>query len=92
MAESSTAGARRRGTGRGRRWGHRRGQEEEDVVDDFEETTWFVCVIPRGTVAHRCLGRLREMEQDVPQTIDIDFLTEIGSISQVREFMPTTSA
>ncbi|MFS8028458.1 hypothetical protein Hanom_Chr16g01510811 [Helianthus anomalus] len=86
MAESSAAGARRRGAGRGR--GH--GQEKM-VVDDFEETTQFVCVIPRGTVAHRCLGGLREMELDAPRTIDIDFLNNIGSIGRVREFMPSTS-
>ncbi|MFS7939305.1 hypothetical protein Hanom_Chr05g00450151 [Helianthus anomalus] len=31
------------------------------------------------------------MELDVPRTIDIDFLTDIGSIGRVREFMPATS-
>ncbi|MFS7973247.1 hypothetical protein Hanom_Chr09g00854411 [Helianthus anomalus] len=61
-------------------------------MDDFEETTQFVCAISRGTVAHRCLGRLREMVLDTPWPIDIGFLKEIGSIGRVREFMPTTSA
>ncbi|MFS7996054.1 hypothetical protein Hanom_Chr12g01125331 [Helianthus anomalus] len=31
------------------------------------------------------------MELDAPQTIDIEFLTEIGSIGRVREFMPANS-
>ncbi|MFS7916893.1 hypothetical protein Hanom_Chr03g00182721 [Helianthus anomalus] len=59
--------------------------------NDFTETTQFVRVIIRGTAAHRILGRLREMELDTPRTIDIAFLTEIGSIGRVREFMPAAS-
>ncbi|MFS7949293.1 hypothetical protein Hanom_Chr06g00569841 [Helianthus anomalus] len=31
------------------------------------------------------------MELDAPQTIDIGFLTDIGSIGRVQEFMPATS-
>ncbi|MFS7985082.1 hypothetical protein Hanom_Chr11g00994241 [Helianthus anomalus] len=82
MAESLAAGARRRGSGQGR--GRGRGQEEEEVVDGFTEMALFVCAIPRGTFAHRCLGGLQEMELDAPRTIDTGFLTTIGSIGQVR--------
>ncbi|MFS8019105.1 hypothetical protein Hanom_Chr15g01399901 [Helianthus anomalus] len=42
-------------------------------------------------IAHRCLARLRQMELDAPQTIDIGILTDIGSICRVREYMPATS-
>ncbi|MFS7979089.1 hypothetical protein Hanom_Chr10g00923251 [Helianthus anomalus] len=49
-------------------------------------------IFPRGTAAYRFLGRLREMTLDAPQTIDIQFLTDIGSIGRVREFMPANSA
>ncbi|MFS7999264.1 hypothetical protein Hanom_Chr12g01164021 [Helianthus anomalus] len=38
-----------------------------------------------------CLGRLRQMDQDAPETIDIGFLTDVGSIGRVGEFMPATS-
>ncbi|MFS7986377.1 hypothetical protein Hanom_Chr11g01009611 [Helianthus anomalus] len=54
----------------------------------------FVCAILRGTFAHRCLGRLQEMELDAHRTIDTGFLDHhwIDRSGQVREFMPATSA
>ncbi|MFS7904493.1 hypothetical protein Hanom_Chr01g00036721 [Helianthus anomalus] len=91
MAKSSVAGARRRGEGRGRGWGRGRGQQKEEVDYDFQETAQFVVGIPHGMVSHRCLGRLRRIERNAPQTIDIAFLTDIRSIGLVREFMLATS-
>ncbi|MFS7903804.1 hypothetical protein Hanom_Chr01g00028421 [Helianthus anomalus] len=90
MAELSAARACRRGAGRGR--GQGRGQEEKEVDYDFEETAEFVCLVPRGTVAHGCLGRLREMELDVPRTIDIGFFDQHWIDRSGPGFMPTTSA
>ncbi|KAM0069976.1 hypothetical protein Hdeb2414_s0001g00007851 [Helianthus debilis subsp. tardiflorus] len=94
MAESSAAGAARRGRGQGQGWGRGRGRgrgQKEEIVPDFTETRQFIRNLPRGTAAYSVLGRLREMVLDAPQTIDIQFLTDIGAIGRVRELMPGNS-
>ncbi|KAJ0846110.1 hypothetical protein HanRHA438_Chr15g0721161 [Helianthus annuus] len=98
MDESSAAGAAYRGRGQGQGQGRGRGRgrgcgrgQEDEVVPDFTETGRFLRDIPRGTVACRVLGKLRETVLDAPRTIDFQFLTDIGATGRVRELMPANS-